>query len=483
MRRAMLTSVLVLGAAVALLVAPSAQAHFVWAFVPEGTAGVQVSFAEAPEAGTANLIDRLNPTKAWLNVPGQAVSELKLTANVDKDADTGTLDASVPENGAYAVDVFCRYGVFGKTGKPILLDYYAKHLGGDWWAAKELTAPSARLAFDVAAKLEEGGITLETVWKDAPVAGVELTVWHPSGDEQKLTSDEKGRVRIKRAVPGAYHLLAKHVDDTAKGEIDGKPYDGNWSFSTVTFTVSEKAAGEKVAATNATTEVAAATDAAKPAAGDEVPASELLARARADRALWQDFYGFTADVKVHIDAQLEQGTIAVDENGKAKFVGIEKNDNSLLRQQLGSMIAHRLPDSSLGDEASYEQEEGLHVLGRRLKLAEESMGSVYRIHDNVVTEVNREMGNQRFTITMLDVEHNAEGKYLPRVFTVSFWNAKSGDLESSMTYFHKWERVGKFDLPAVFVLVSAGKEKREVLKIEMSNFQLLDQTKVSQSSK
>lgn len=474
MRRFLQKFVLFLGAVVALMSARPVQAHFVWAFVPEGTANVQISFAEEPAPGTANLIDRLRPTKAWLNVPGKDAAELKLSEKVDKDADTGTLDASVPESGTYAVEVFCRYGIFGKTGKPLLLDYYAKHLSGDWSQAAELAKPSPRLAFDIVPKLADGGITLEATWKDAPAAGVELTVWYPSGDEQKLITDDKGLATIKRAAAGEYHLLAKHVDESDKGEIDGKAYDGNWSFATVTFDVADTT----TAATAATTEFAAATEAAKPDDKD-VTAAELLARARADRALWEDFHGFTADVKVHIDNQLETGTIEIDENGKAKFVGIEKNQTPLLRQQLGSMIAHRLPDASIGDEADFAQEDGLHVLGRKLKLAEESMGSIYRIQDDVVTEVNREMGNQKFTISMLDVEHNAEGKYLPKVFNVSFWDAESGDLKQSQTYYHKWERVGKYDLPALFVLVSAGKDKREVLKIEMSNFRLNDGTKVS----
>ncbi|MBX3414396.1 MAG: DUF3386 family protein [Pirellulales bacterium] len=474
MRPILSTSVLVLGAVVALFSLRPAQAHFVWAYVPEGSANVQISFAEDPSPGTANLIDRLKPTQAWLHVPGQPVSELKLHENVDQAAETATLDASVPQSGAYAVEVFCRYGVFAKTGKPLLLDYYAKHLSGDWTQAKELAQPSSRLAFDVVPRLADGGITLQALWKEAPAAGVELTLWSPSGDEQKLTTDEQGLAKIKRAAAGEYHLLAKHVDESAQGELDGKAYNGNWSFATVTFHVADTTTASTASTTS---ELAAATE-AKPEEKD-ITASELLARARADRALWQDFHGFTADVKVHIDNQLETGTIEIDENGKSKFVGIEKNLTPLLRQQLSSMIAHRLPDSSIGDEADYQEESGLHVLGRKLKLAEESMGSIYRIQDDVVTEVNREMGNQKFTISMLDVEHNAEGKYLPKVFNVSFWDAKSGDLASSMTYYHKWERVGKYDLPALFVLVSAGKDKREVLKIEMSNFRLTDGTKVS----
>lgn len=481
MRRIFLTSVLVLGAIVPLLASRPAQAHFVWAFVPEGSAEVQVSFAETPEPGTANLVDRLSATKAWLKVPGQPVAELKLSETIDSDSDTGTLDASLPQSGPYAVDVFCRYGVFGKTGKPILLDYYAKHLGGDWAAAKELATPSERLALDVIPRLEEGGLTLEVLWKEAPAAGIELTVWHPSGDEQKLTTDDAGKARIKRAAAGNYHLLGKHVDAPTKGEIDGKPYDGAWSFCTLTFTVAE----DTTAAVNTTkTELAATTEtAAKPEAKDDAAAAELLSRAREGRALWEDFPGFSANIAVHIDSTLEEGTIEVADDGKSTFVGIEKNDGPLLRQQLGSLLSHRLPDASIGDGASFEQEEGLHVLGPRLRLAEESMGSIYRIHDNVVTEVNREMGNQRFTISVLDVERNAEGKYLPKVFTVSFWDAKSGKLNSTMTYYHEWERVGKFDLPTLLVIVSAGDDKREVLKIAMSKHELLGSAKVSQAGK
>ena len=49
---------------------------------------------------------------------------------------------------------------------------------------------------------------------------------------------------------------------------------------------------------------------AKPAA--DPAATKLLADARAARAVWKDFPGFTADLEVNIDGKVVKGTLAQD---------------------------------------------------------------------------------------------------------------------------------------------------------------------------
>jgi hypothetical protein len=62
--------------------------------------------------------------------------------------------------------------------------------------------------------------------------------------------------------------------------------------------------------------------------------------------------------------------------------------------------------------------------------------------------VNRNIGAQNMSITVLDNDRNAEGKYLPRSYTVQYWDAATGALNRTETFQNRWQRVGKLDLPA-----------------------------------
>ncbi len=58
------------------------------------------------------------------------------------------------------------------------------------------------------------------------------------------------------------------------------------------------------------------------------------------------------------------------------------------------------------------------------------------------------MRDMRFTISVIEVYRNLEGKYLPRTYTVSFWDAKTGNLKSTSTVLDEWKRVSKWGLPS-----------------------------------
>jgi hypothetical protein len=57
------------------------------------------------------------------------------------------------------------------------------------------------------------------------------------------------------------------------------------------------------------------------------------------------------------------------------------------------------------------------------------------------------MSGQNMTITVLDNEKNAEGRFLPRGYTVQYWDDASGKLVRSESVSDRWTRVGPFDLP------------------------------------
>jgi hypothetical protein len=100
-----------------------------------------------------------------------------------------------------------------------------------------------------------------------------------------------------------------------------------------------------------------------------------------------------------------------------------------------------------------------HPLGRSIRVLNDELHSSYRIRGNEIVVVNRTMKDRRFTITVLESITNAEGKYLTTSFVVDYWNLESGELVRSEATSQTWQRVGKFDLPAVTRVIAASREK------------------------
>ena len=433
-----------------LLVAATAQAHFLWVdLVPsENGRFVCVSFSEEPGPGEAHLVDRISSTKAWVRRAQGEPQPLELSSIVDDESDEGYWSTKVKLDGATSVEAQCQYGVFQRGETSLLLNYFGKHLAA---ASPSEIAPLARaeqLTLDVVPDKVDGRWHATVYWQGQPAADVELIAADADHKTYEFKTDSQGRVQLPAAIEDRFSLRARHVEPTQAGEIDGKSYSQAWFISTATVAVADATADES--------------------------ASELLSEARASRAVWENFPGFTAAIRVHVDNHSETGNLTVDADGNVELNGLATLGNGFVRQQLDSLIMHRLPGSQFDDNATFSPETGEHVLGRLIELNEASMGSVYRIGENVVTEVNRSMGRQRFTISVLDVLWNKDHKYLPHIFTVSFWNNESGALDSSHTYYHRWQELESFDLPERFIVVTTGENRRSVLRIDFTELKLLD---------
>ena len=122
----------------------------------------------------------------------------------------------------------------------------------------------------------------------------------------------------------------------------------------------------------------------------------------------------------------------------------------------------------------YADETGSHPLGRKIELHDGDQNSAYRLKDDVIMEVNRSAGPMRFTISVLEIERNAEQKYLPRSFTMNFFDAESGQLRSSLGYFNSWQRVGQLDLPKTILEVDARQGTPTTKQIVFDNCHLIE---------
>ena len=198
---------------------------------------------------------------------------------------------------------------------------------------------------------------------------------------------------------------------------------------------------------------------------------------RANRSVWEHFPGFTAKVTVRIDDNVERGTVAVDEHGT---VTSQLKDDKLRQwadEQLGSLVDHRLPSVPDDESPILADNDVDHPLGRLIRLGDAKYDSSYRIRDDVVTEVNRRAGPEKFTISVFETDRNKEGKYLPRTFSATFWDAKTGEIKTSSSYLNTWKRVGTFDLPDRFLEVETTPGERHVKEMTFTDYSLHEKSK------
>ncbi|MFQ5734364.1 MAG: DUF3386 family protein [Planctomycetaceae bacterium] len=202
-------------------------------------------------------------------------------------------------------------------------------------------------------------------------------------------------------------------------------------------------------------------------------AAQMMARAHKARAEWKGLPGFTADVAVSRDNKRVKGRVSVAAGGKLTLTLDDKAESKWVTSNLRSLISHRRASSGRSYDVEFADKETKHPLGRLIKLNEDLMGSEYRIRGDVITEVHRKMGGIRFTISVTAVARNKEGKYLPRSYSFSTWDVKTGNLKSNTTVLNTWKRVGTFDLPNRLLWVTTRDGgKREVRQIVFRNHRL-----------
>lgn len=215
----------------------------------------------------------------------------------------------------------------------------------------------------------------------------------------------------------------------------------------------------------------ASTSASQKAAGPT--AAEMMRRAHEARATWDGMPGFAADILVAADGRMASGTVEVGPDGNVSLQ--LEGEFPWVERTLRSLAAHRRADAQDTYNVSFADNDVQHPLGRLIKINDDTlMGSQYRIREDVITEVHRKLDDVRFTITVLDVVRNAEDKYLPSVYTVSFWEAESGKLKSTSVVRDEWTRLGRWDVPVRVINIETSDGARHVRELRFSRHRLLD---------
>jgi hypothetical protein len=214
---------------------------------------------------------------------------------------------------------------------------------------------------------------------------------------------------------------------------------------------------------------------------EDPAATKLLADARAARALWRDFPGFTADLEVNVDGKVTKGSVTVTAKGNVELKMKEGAAASWAKRELTSLVAHRLDSGPPAKTpCAFTDDKTDHPLGRAIRVLNDESSTSYRIRDRQILVVNRWGYPFRFTITVLENETNEDKQFLPTDYVVTSWEKES--VKSSRSFHHTWRRVGKFDLPVSVLVVTAksgsqqitseASAKEEARRLRLSNHKL-----------
>ena len=437
----LITSLLLLIA----LIATPVRAHFLFIRIgphAEAGRGVEVFFSERAEAGDPLFVPKIAHTKLWMQETPGKFQPLDVRQATDR------LRAFLPSRGAVSVVGECEYGVLQRD-VAFLLQYYPKAIAGD---VKKINALQARpsIPLEIMPRIDGKKITFTVLHEGKPLAKAKLITVDDDLVNEELVTDSAGQASW---VPeeGSHYCVYTSTIVKKAGKKEDRSYQEIRRFATIAF--------HWPLVRN----------------GGEPEAVALFQKAIAARAAWKSFPGFSANVEGTVDGRFFTGKARIDEEGTVELKLDEETATEWVENQLGSIVLHRMASSNDGPPPvlRFADQDYAHPLGRLLTFVGGNFASSYRIKDNQIMVVNRNIGNQNFTITVLDNIKNQENQFLPRSYVVRYWDAKTGTLQRTQTVLNQWKRVGPLDLPAKLVQISSSASGLTVRNLELSGHKLL----------
>jgi hypothetical protein len=441
-----------LGLSIWALGGSEASAHFLFVRIgPPAEAGrfAEVYFSELAEAGDPRFIDKVAHTQLWVQTTPGEFHPLKVHKAADR------LRAFLPASGSVVVVGVCEYGVLARPNRvSFLLRHYPKAMAG---SADDLNRmkPCAKVPFEVTATLDGERIHFVALREGKPVPRAKFVTVASDLSNEEVTADADGRATWKPPAPDAYSVYTRS-DRKETGQVRGQDYTEVREFATLAFTWPVEREGP------------------------DPKAVALFQEAVAARAQWRGFPGFTARIVGTVDGRPFDGRVTIKPSGEVHLETEETLLAPWVREQLESIAMHRnaAPQpAGAADEPKpvlrFADRDSDHPLGRLLLFEGGRFASSYRVKDQQITVVNRRVGNQNLTITVLDNERNPEGFFLPRSYVVQYWDAATGQLRRTETVHDRWLRVGTWDLPAVHTVTAASEMGLSVRSFSLSKHELL----------
>jgi hypothetical protein len=348
----------------------------------------------------------------------------------------------------------CQYGVIARANQPaFLLRHYPKAIAGKPDELNQLL-PRPETAFEITATIEGDSVAFTALYQGKPIPNAAFTTVDADLVNEQFSASGDGRATWTPPAPGKYSVYTQRVANEA-GEATGKQYQQVREFATIAFSWPLERRGA------------------------DSEAVTLFEEALAARAQWRKFPGFKADIAGTVDDRTFTGTVTVDSSGSVQFRTNDSTAESWVSSQLESIAMHRIASSGgssgRGDAKPvlrFADDQTQHPFGRLLQFEGGSFASSYRVKDKQITVVNRRVGKQNMTITVLDNERNLDGQFLPRSYTVQYWDAETGALERTESIQDRWARIGAWDLPASHTVTTASETGLSVRQFTLSGHEL-----------
>ncbi len=424
--------------------APSVHAHFMFVrLLPPAEAGrfAEVYFSDKADAGDPRFIDKIASTKLWMQAKPGVFDPLTVRPTADR------LRAFIPSAGGLCVVGECTYGVLARGKMPFLLRHYPKAVSGN---AEEIAAfkPKQEIPFEIQMREVGGALEFVALVNGKPSPGASFSAVPTDLKEHKFTADVQGKATWKPTTPGYYAVYTGRKLKDA-GTHDGEKYGEIREFTTLAFAWPLQAKGP------------------------DPDAVKLFQDATAARAAWHDFPGFRADISANADGRTWKGSVTIDAKGTVALTELDEVVTPWVREQLDSLVLHRMarPEGK-PPIVRFADQNLTHALGRLVIFEGGQFASSYRVKDRQVMVVNRLLGKVNMTITVLENDVNADKKFLPRAYTVQYWNGKTGDVQRVETVQNRWTRLGAWDVPTEVTVLSASSVGVGVKTMTLTRHQL-----------
>lgn len=205
---------------------------------------------------------------------------------------------------------------------------------------------------------------------------------------------------------------------------------------------------------------------------------ELLAEAHASAyRLPADFPGFAAALLIAGAEWRGLGSLrATGPDGVEVFLDAPEADRAWAVKEMTSMVAHRWHqpyDAGDGRHPKATDAEEDHPLGRLVRLVGDPYSSSYRVLEGHVSVVERHMGPMRLSIVVHERAPAPDRRSVPTTFTVTYWNAATGELSRTDSYRDTYTDVDGVLLPASRRVVTASDDGLVARRLRLSDLRVL----------
>lgn len=185
-----------------------------------------------------------------------------------------------------------------------------------------------------------------------------------------------------------------------------------------------------------------------------------------------------ADVEINDNGTVLKGTFTYSSSGDSNLylTGASKTQEDWAKEELLSAFSHRRGGDFAKSDGKYALTLGPddHSPLGRLVCLNDRMKSTNRVKDGQLTQVNRSMGPQRFTITVMQNKIVDGGKYLPAEFSVTYFDTATGAIKRVDLYSDQFTKVGRAWIPSGRRVVTAEDGGFVTRTFALSNIHLAD---------